>query len=125
MEAYDSATDEWAFMPAMIEQRKDCRLAVIGNKLFVFGGGPATCELFDHVCGRFVFLRAPAVEVDLGSCAVSVRGSKVVVFLGGCQKKAVYDMEASDWSVESCDVTTTTSSRYAVVEVPVPFGDTQ
>ena len=125
MEARDS-TGEWAFMPRMIQQRTDCKLAAIGNKLFVFGGGPATCELFDHVCGRFVFLRTPPVKLDLGrhACAVSVRGSKVVVFLRGCPEKAVYDVEARDWSVESCDVTAAHFSRYAVVEVPVlEFGN--
>ena len=123
VEAYDSATDEWAFMPAMIEQRKDCQLAVIGNKLFVFGGGPATCELFDHVCGRFVFLRTPPATVDFERCAVAVRGSGVVVFIGnGCRKKAVYDAGARDWSVESCHVTTDQSSMYSVVEVVAPFG---
>ena len=124
VEAYDSAADEWAFMPAMIQQRIDCKLAAIRNKLFVFGGGPATCELFDHVCGQFVLLKLPPVEVDLGrgACAVSVRGSRAVVFLDGCREKAVYDWEARHWSVESCDVTAATFSSYLVVEVPAPFG---
>ena len=125
VEAYDRAKDKWAFMPRMNERRHGCKLAAIRNKLFVFGGGPTTCELFDSVCNRFVFVQPPPehLEIDLGQCAfaASVGASRLVVYLNGCRKTAVYDAEARDWSVESCDVTAVSCLRHAVVKVPAPF----
>ena len=56
VEAYCSFENEWTQLPDMLEKRRYHGTVSIGNKLFVIGR--STCEVFDSITNKFVFLKS-------------------------------------------------------------------
>ena len=64
-------------MPNMINRKSFHNLVVVKNKLFAFGHGTESCEVFDNVCNKFITLKhQPSITF---SKSVSI-DNKILIF---------------------------------------------
>ena len=125
VEAYDHIADKWSYMPNMIERRSCHKSVAIKNKLFVVGGRDTkTCEVYDSICNKFVFLKSPQEtlrEKLIRPAEVISIGNKLVVFcdqLGKCSRYILfYDVDSDEWSEESWNAEKSLS-KFSCVKVP-------
>ena len=107
VEAYDYFSDEWSYMPDMIERRFDHESVAIGNKLFVLGGAQGdghhlnSIEVFDSTCKKFTSLK-PLSSNYLITRKTFAFGSEILSY--GEKIVLAYDVEKNEWLEKSCQV---------------------
>ena len=125
VEAYDHVADQWSSMPSLNEARYSHKMVALRNKLFVFGGRQSrTNEVFDSVCGKFVFITPlkRSLKVDFGMLNdVALVGSRVMIFINTSPFMAVYDTDTNEWSQELCKVTAVNCATYTSEKLPLIF----
>ena len=107
-EQYDHVINSWSKFPSMINTRCHHQSVVVKNKLFVFGGGTFTSEVYDSNCKKFVALKQPGslyTELFQCPCSAVIIGNDILVF--GEQSSVVlcYDTERNVWCEKSCEIT--------------------
>ena len=81
-EAYDHCSDEWSRMPEMLEARRNHASVSIKNKLFMMGGSPNQCEVFDSCNQNFAYLKPmlPIYNFPEFQTKCFTMGNKIMVF---------------------------------------------
>ena len=118
VEAYDHTLDEWVEMPEMIYGRYRHSQLTVNNKMFIIGGGLESCESFDSISQKFVFIndyRGYGLWCRRFE-AVSV-GNKIVVYYFNENQFSIYDIEQDEWFEEDFKLTQTLE-RFSCVKVP-------
>ena len=101
VEAYDPSGDLWSRMPDMVHDRSRCRLAAIGNKLYVFQGSFYSAgEVFDLRSNRFTCLTMGFPPHRSYGSIVTI-GGKMLVFNNDFLKVARFDLERDEWGKRS------------------------
>ena len=108
VEAYDPSGDLWSRMPDMVHGRSHCRLAAVGNKLYVFHGNFYSAgEVFDLHSNRFTCLtigfpphRNYSRIVPMGGAMLVFTRSELT-FSRDKFKVDRFDLEGGEWSKRS------------------------
>ena len=101
VEAYDHVSNTWSHMPNMVFPRSGHAQVAVGNKIYVFGGITATCEVFDSFSNSFSVIKPPSSLERMTDYDVKdafLIGRKIMMFRIGSTKLAVYDLDTSKWS---------------------------
>ena len=104
-EAYDHVANTWSNMPNMIYGRYDHSLVAVRNKLFVFGSGTETSEVFDSCANKFVLLKPPSsIGFENTTRTLSV-GNKILIFKHTSAQLISFDFVKNEWKEEPIEVT--------------------
>ena len=82
-EIYDHIEDSWTFISDMIHPRCSHQSLASSNKVFIIGGGPDTCEVYDSISETFVALKPSSPlskDVLKDSASAVMVGDQLVVF---------------------------------------------
>ena len=102
VESYDVFADKWTSLPNMLKSKSFHSLVVVKDKMFAFGHGTESCEVFDNVCNKFIALKhQPSITF---SKSVSI-GNKILIFQENRSSITYYDVDKDEWSEESCEIT--------------------
>ena len=100
VEEYNYLTNEWEIMPSMLKGRFEHDSVSCKNKLYVVGGWTKTCEVFDSLSKKFVFIKdfctAFRFDDNVGNRVVAI-GSKIILFQRNMGAIAIYDVDKEDW----------------------------
>ena len=120
VEQYDHVSNSWSKFPSMINTRCHHQSVVVKNKLFVFGGGTDTCEVYDSNCKKFVVLKQPGslyTKLFQCPCSVVAVGNEILLFGDKSSVVLCYDTEENVWCEKSCEITKYIRG-YSCVQVP-------
>ena len=105
VEVYDQKYNEWSRMAHMVYARSDHSLVAFKSKLFVFGGGPSVCEVYDSCCKKFVAMKSPPrrFKFDFNYTTGAILMESRIVFFKNYSKDliAFYDIDKEQWSEET------------------------
>ena len=116
VESYDVSADKWSPMPNMVNGKDDHSLVVVKNKLFVFGTGTHTFEVFDNYSQKFATLKSPQLKMMFVMKAISI-GNIINIFQSEHPYVICYDVDRDEWCEKSCEITDNLT-WYSCVKVP-------
>ena len=126
VEMYDHVADTWSFLPNMLQGRELHASVAVRNKLYVFGGQTATCEVFDADCNKFVFIKPPPTLISPFTTPISYGlphdcfaeafsiGSTIFVFDHESPITLCYDLVEEEWFEETCEMRSGYDSYFCV-----------
>lgn len=102
---YDPNTNEWTELPQMIRQRNNFASAIVGGKIYIFGGGSyfalSSVEIFDIENQSWSV--GPHLPIALHNAAATVMGRWILIIGGLCtynclsEKTFIFDTLAQQW----------------------------
>ena len=118
VELFDHVSNEWTFLPNMLESRFDHTSIAIKNKLFMIAGGVSTCEVFDSYSKQFSLISPKKLfDCEDQIFAATSIGSKVIFISLNSVLTEYFDSEKNIWVGDPCELDEDTK-EFSCVKIP-------